>query len=151
AVLAPANAAPEQGSAKPAKSAGSSVDPTDLLDWFASPQRFAVAPFENRSNVRVFDWLVAGAPFEISEKTEGVLGLEPTGGRLHVGGDAVAAEPAPVAAFAAARGAAFVITGWVERPNWQLRIDIALWKIAAGAATVAAEAQRTGDVRAYHQ
>ena len=119
--------------------------------WSPAPPRFAVAPFENRSNVRVFDWLVAGAPFEISEKTEAVLGLEPTGGPLHVAGAAIEADAAPVAAFAASRTAGFAITGWVDRPNWQLRIDLTLWKIAGGAAVVAAEAQRTGEVKAYHQ
>jgi tetratricopeptide (TPR) repeat protein len=119
--------------------------------WSPAPPRFAVAPFENRSNVRAFDWLVAGAPFEISEKTEAVLGLEPTGGALQVGGLAVEPDAAPVAAFAAGHAAGFVITGWVDRPNWQLRIAVALWKVTGPAAVVAAEAQRTGDVKAYHQ
>jgi Flp pilus assembly protein TadD len=109
-----------------------------------------VVPFENRSGVRAFDWLVAGAPFEISEKTEAVLGLEPTGGPLHVGGAAVEPEPAPIAAFAAAHRAELVITGWVERPAWQLRIGLTLWKVTGGIAVVVAEAQRTGDVKAYH-
>ena len=134
------------------KSAGSSaVESTDVPAWAPSPARFAVVPFENRSNVKAFDWLVAGAPFEISEKTEAVLGLEPTGGPLHVGSAMVLAEPGPIAAFAAAHEAAFVITGWVERPNWQLRIDLSLWKVTGKAAAVAAHAQRTGDVKAYHQ
>jgi Flp pilus assembly protein TadD len=44
-----------------------------------------------------------------------------------------------------------VITGWVERPSWQLRIAITLWKVTGATAVVAAEAQRTGDVKAYHQ
>jgi tetratricopeptide (TPR) repeat protein len=110
-----------------------------------------VAAFENHANVRAFDWLVAGAPFEISEKTEGVLGLEPTGGPLHVAGAAIESEVGPVAALAAARDAVFVITGWADRPNWQLRIDLLLWKVTGGAAVVAAEAQRTGEVKAYHQ
>jgi Flp pilus assembly protein TadD len=151
--LKPAPAAPKPAlAATPAaKSAGSSpVDSTDVPAWTPSPPRFAVAPFENHSGVRAFDWLIAGAPFEIGEKTEAVLGLEPTGGPLHIGGAAVEAEPGPVAAFAAARGAAFVITGWVERPSWQLRIALALWKVTPGGAVVAAEAQRTGDVKTYH-
>ncbi|HET9620564.1 MAG TPA: tetratricopeptide repeat protein, partial [Kofleriaceae bacterium] len=80
-----------------------------------------------------------------------MLGLEPSGGALHVAGAPVAADQAPVAAFAAARGAAYVITGWVERPNWQLRIDLSLWRVTGGVAVVAAEAQRTGDLKAYHQ
>ena len=115
-----------------------------------------MAPFENQAaNVRAFDWMIAGAPFEIAEKTEEVLGLEPTGGPLHVGGAAIAAEPEPVAAFAAERDAAWVITGWVDRPNWQLRLGVTLWKVtgagAARTAVVVAETQRTGEVKAYHQ
>lgn len=126
-------------------------DAPEVPAWRAGPARFAVAPFENHANVRAFDWLIAGAPFEISEKTEAVLGLEPTGGSLHVGGAPVAPDPAPVARLAAERGAQYVITGWVERPQWQLRIAILLWKVTGPTAVVAAEAQRTGDVKAYHQ
>jgi Flp pilus assembly protein TadD len=137
--------------AVPRPAGSSSIESADVPAWRPPPPRFAVVPFENRSGVRVFDWLVAGAPFEISEKTEAVLGLEPTGGALHVGSVAVPSEPAPIAVFAAAHDAAFVITGWVERPNWQLRIELALWKISGGTAVVAARAQRTGDVKAYHQ
>lgn len=145
-------APPRPPAAKPPKSAGSSaIESVDVPAWTEPPRRFAVAPFENRSNVRAFDWLIAGAPFEIAEKTEAVLGFEPTGGPLQVAGQEVAPEPAAVAAFGVGHDAAFVITGWVERPNWQLRIDLSLWKIAAGSATLAAEAQRTGDVKAYHQ
>lgn len=141
------------GSAEPPKPAGSSqVESSDVPPWQPSPARFAVAPFENQApGVRSFDWLVAGAPFEISQKTEDVLGLEPTGGPLHVGGTVVAAEPDPVAAFAAQRQAQWVITGWVDRPKWQLRIGITLWKVDKGQAVVVAEEQRTGDVKAYHQ
>jgi Flp pilus assembly protein TadD len=125
--------------------------PTDIPAFSPPPPRFAVAPFENRSGAKVFDWLVAGAPFEISEKTEAVLGLEPAGGALHVGGAAVAPAPGPIAAFANAHQAVYVITGWVERPSWQLRVGLSLWNAAGATAVVAAEVQRTGDVRAYHQ
>ena len=136
-----------------AKPAGSSaVESSDIPPWKTSPPRFAVAPFENESGVRAFDWLVAGAPFEISQKTEDVLGLEPTGGTLHVGGDRVASEVEPVSAFARQRDAAWVITGWVDRPNWKLRVGITLWSVKPGAdAVVVAEAQGQGEVPAYHQ
>ncbi|HEY0194224.1 MAG TPA: tetratricopeptide repeat protein, partial [Kofleriaceae bacterium] len=144
---------PAPGSEAPApKSAGSSpVESVDVPAWTPPPARFAVAAFENHSTVRAFDWLIAGAPFEAAEKTEAVLGLEPAGGPLYVDGAAIEAEQAPVAAFARSRGAAFVITGWVERPNWQLRIDLSLWRVTGGVAVVAAEARRTGDVKTYHQ
>jgi len=142
-------AAPRPAAPKPAGS--STVESADVPEWTPPPRRFAVVPFENRSNVRAFDWLVAGAPFEISEKVEAVLGLEPTGGPLHVAATSIEAEPTQVAAFAATRGADFVVTGWVERPAWQLRIDLSLWKIRGRTAELAAEAQRTGDVKAYHQ
>ncbi|MGN6104569.1 MAG: tetratricopeptide repeat protein, partial [Kofleriaceae bacterium] len=137
------------GAATPAGS--SPVESSDVPEWRASPPRFAVAPFDNESGVQAFDWLVAGAPFEIAEKTEDVLGLEPTGGSLHVSGERVEAEPDPVAAFAARRAASYVITGWVDRPRWQLRIGLAIWKVTGRSAVVVAEAQRTGDVKAYHQ
>jgi Flp pilus assembly protein TadD len=109
-----------------------------------------VAPFENRSGVRVFDWLVAGAPFEIASKTEAVLALEPAGGPLFVGGTQVSPIPMMVAAFAKEQDARYVITGWVERPNWQLRIAIAVWKVDGGAATLVHEATREGPVPSYH-
>ncbi len=149
-------ARPAAGAPKPAGSSAiatprSPIEAADVPVWAPTPPRFAVAPFENRAGVRAFDWLIAGAPFEIGEKTEAALGLEPTGGPLHVGGLAVEPDVAPVAAFAAGRAAAFVITGWVDRPSWQLRIDLTLWKVTGPAAVVAAEAQRTGDVKAYHQ
>lgn len=135
----------------PPRPAGSSpVESSDVPDLAPLPPRFAVAPFENRSGVRAFDWLVAGAPFEIAEKTEGVLGLEATGGPLYVTAAPVAAEPAAVAAFAASRGATWVITGWVERPNWELKLAVTLWKVAGPAATVVHVATRRGPVPTYH-
>jgi tetratricopeptide (TPR) repeat protein len=79
-----------------------------------------------------------------------VLGLEPVGAPLFVGAAPVAATPAAVAAFAQAQHARYVVTGWVERPNWQLRIAIAVWKIDGGAATLAREAVREGPVPSYH-
>ena len=35
-------------------------------------------------------------------------------------------------AFARQRDAAWVITGWVDRSNWKLRIGISLWKVKPG-------------------
>ncbi|MEJ7604637.1 MAG: hypothetical protein WKG01_42685 [Kofleriaceae bacterium] len=140
----------------PVKPAGASpVESTDVPPWRASPPRFAVAPFENHSNARAYDWLVAGAPFEIAQKTEDVLGLEPTGGPLHVTAQHIEPEPEPVATFGAARDAPWVITGWADRPSWQLRVALTLWKLSGPAtartAEVAAESQRIGEVKAYHQ
>lgn len=149
-VVASPGAGAQPRPAPPRPAGSSAVESSDVPAWRPPPPRFAVVPFENRSGVRAFDWLIAGAPFEISQKTEAALGLEPTGGALHVGGAAVAPAAAAIAAFAATRDAAYVITGWVERPSWQLRISIALWRIKGGAA-VAAEAQRTGELKAYHQ
>lgn len=142
---------PNAPAGPPPKPAGSSpVESSDLPDLAPLPPRFAVAPFENRSGVRAFDWLVAGAPFEIAEKTEGALGLEATGGPLYVTAAPVPAEAAAVATFAAGRGAGWVITGWVERPNWELKLSITLWKVTGRVATIAHEAQRRGPVPSYH-
>lgn len=142
----------ETGSAGPPAPAGSStVESNDVPAYAVSPAAFAVVPFENRSGVRAFDWLVAGAPFEIAAKTESVFELESTGGPLFVGGTPVPADPVQLAAFAKPRGASWVVTGWVERPNWELRIAISLWKVTKGTATLVHEAQRTGPVPAYHR
>ncbi len=147
---------PSAGSAEipqlTARPAGSSpIESSDIPDLRRGPERFAVVPFENHSGVRAFDWLVAGAPFEIAEKTEGVLGLEASGGPLYVGAEPVPAEPQPIATFGAVERASWVITGWVERPNWELKIAITLWKVTAGKASVAHEAQRRGPVPGYHK
>jgi tetratricopeptide (TPR) repeat protein len=139
-----------EGSNAPRPAGSSAVESSDVPEVKASPPRFAVAPFENRANVRAFDWYQWGAPFEIAEKVEGVLGLESTGGALFVGASAVPAEPTAVAAFAKRHGATWVVTGWVERPNWELRIAISLWKVDAGVATRVHEAVRQGKVEAYH-
>lgn len=143
---------PGAGSAGPPVPAGSSaVESMDVPDHRPGPARFAVAPFENRSGVRVFDWLIAGAPFEIASKTEDVLDLESTGGPLFIAPTRVAADPVTISAFAAQHDAQWVITGWVERPNWELRIAISLWKVTRGTATLVHEAQRTGPVPDYHR
>jgi len=149
---------PKAGSTAKVTPAGSStVESNDVPVLAASPTKFAVTPFYNHSEARAWDWLVAGAPFEIAEKTEAVLGLEPTGGPLQVGATMIEPEIEPVAAFGAERDAQWVVTGWVDRPNWQLRIAVTLWKVTrvgagkAATAVVAAEAQRAGDPKTYHQ
>src|SRR5436190_14986422 len=105
------------GSGKIVSAGSSAVESNDVPPLQASPARFAVAPFVNHSEAKAWDWLVAGAPFEIAEKTEDVLNLEPTGGPLQVGATMIEPEPEPVAAFGAANDAQFVVTGWVDRPN----------------------------------
>ncbi len=153
----PAPPDPDTGgqSADEATPAGSSpVESSDVPDLATAPQHFAVTPFVNRSTTRSFDWLIAGVPFEIAEKTEEVLGLEPTGGPLRVGGTPIDPNAAAVAVFGGSQEATWVITGWVDRPNWQLRIGATLWKVDLGASPIArvtAEAERTGDPKAYHQ
>jgi len=149
---------PETGGdpADKAVAAGSSsVESSDVPPLATSPARFAVTPFINHSGARAWDWLVAGVPFEIAEKTEDVLGLEPTGGPLRVGGAVIEPEIEPVTALGIERNATWVITGWVDRPNWQLRIAGTLWKVTgvgkAATAVVVAEARSTGDPKTYHQ
>ncbi|HEU0029265.1 MAG TPA: tetratricopeptide repeat protein [Kofleriaceae bacterium] len=131
--------------------AGSSpVESSDIPEWKPSPARFAVTPFINHSNARALDWLMIGAPFEIAEKTQEVLGLEPTGAPLFVGPQVIDPEPDPVLEVAARERASWVITGWVDRPNWNLRIQATLWKVDGKTAYVVAEAQKTGDPKTYH-
>src|SRR5689334_21243370 len=156
--VAVAQVPPGQGSgsavgAEVAKPAGSSaVESSDIPVWKPSPARFAVAPFENESGAKSYEWAIAGIPFEIAEKTEDALGLEPTGGTLYVGAEKVPSEVEPVTAFARAREAEWVITGWVDRSNWKLRLGITLWQVKPGTeAVVVAEEQKAGEETAYPQ
>ena len=135
----------------PSAHAAPGEDAADVPPQTAGPARFAVAPFENHSTVKALDWLIAGAPFEIAEKSENVLGLAATGGPLAVPRSAVESDPIAVAAYARETGATYVITGWVQRPNWELRLDAAVWKVVGGAAVVVGEAKRQGPIATYPQ
>jgi len=122
-------------------------------DWSAGPPSVAVTPFENHVVKGVsWQWLVAEAPFEIAEKSQGVLGLEAIGSPLYVGGSMVPAEPDTVAAFGAPLHADYVVTGWFDTVAEELRVDVVIWKLHKGAsATIAGEAQQRGPVPTYHQ
>ena len=124
----------------------------DLPEWAPGPAKFAVTPFENHvTNGRALDWMIAGTPFEIAEKSEAVLGLDPVGGPAFVGGDAVPAEPDTVADFGHKAGVTYVITGWYDKIGDALRIDMIVWKVPAkGNASVAGEAQQQGPMTSYH-
>src|SRR5438094_837015 len=124
----------------------------DVPDWQAGPAKFAVTPFENHvPNGRALDWIVAEAPFELAEKTEGVLGLDPTGGPLFVPGEAVPAEADTVADFGKGMGATYVVTGWFDKPGDTLRVDAIVWKLDKGTAKVAGESQQAGPMASYHK
>jgi tetratricopeptide (TPR) repeat protein len=122
-------------------------------DYTAGPQRIAVSPFENHvTNGKSLEWIVAEAPFEIAEKAENVLDLEPVGAPLYVPGVRVPAEPDTVADFAKKMDAKLVVTGWYDRIGEQLRLVILVWKADGGPnARKVGEAQRMGAVTAYHK
>ncbi len=144
---------PEGQPAETAKPAGASpVESADVPAWQPSPARFAVTPLENHTTGKTLDWIVAEAPFEIAEKTEGLLGLEPAGGSLYVGGTQIPADEPSVAAFGAQQHVPWVITGWFDKPSaTELRIDLILWRVEKGTAKLAAQAQKSGDPKTYHQ
>src|SRR5262245_25637023 len=124
----------------------------DIPPWAPGPATFAVTPFENHvARGSALEWIIAEAPFEIAEKTEAVLGLDPIGGPLYVPGEWVPAEADTVAAYGTKVGATYVITGWFDRPGTDLRVAVLIWKIDHGAAKVAGQAQRSGDPKLYHR
>ncbi|MDB4959223.1 MAG: Tetratricopeptide 2 repeat protein, partial [Myxococcales bacterium] len=129
----------------------------DIPDFAPGPAKFSVTPFENHVvKGSSLDWIIAEAPFEIAEKTESVLGLDPTDPPLYVPGERVPPEPDTVAAYAAKTGAQYVITGWFDRPsasdpNIELRLDVIVWTITGKAAKIAGEAQRMGRLAGYHK
>ncbi len=108
----------------------------DLPDVPARPpDRFAVMLFVNESSARAMDWAVAGVPFELGEKVAQVFPLEPAYGPLVVpDGPAVSADPATVAAYAARVQARWVFTGWIQRPQNDLKLGVTLWLVDGGVA-----------------
>ena len=125
--------------------------PTDIPDVAPGPATFAVTPFENHvPNGKSVDWMVTGTPFEIAEKTEGVLGLDPVGAPLYVPAESVPPEADTVAAFGNKQHATLVITGWFDKVGEDLRIAMIVWRIDRGGARIASEAQRQGPLSGYH-
>lgn len=136
-----ARAQPDRATAAPIAAGASSLPdvPAQI------PDRFAPMLFENRSGVRVLDWAMAGLPLVLAERLERQSGLAPAYDAWVVpSGAPVVPTPATVAAFAASRGARWVVTGWVERPDWQLRVSVAVWRVDGGVATVAGERVEVG-------
>lgn len=130
----------------------STVKEADIPAHTQTPPRFAVAPFQNQSTSKNLDWLIAGAPFEIDEKSEAVLGLAPTGGPLVVGTSFDSEDPGLIAAYAKERRAAYVVTGWVNMRQENLRIAITIWKVGGPTgAIVVGEAKQTTTMASYHQ
>jgi Flp pilus assembly protein TadD len=88
----------------------------------------------------------SGAAFLVGEKVESVAALRPVyGPYVAPAGPPVAVNAGSVAAFAGKSGARWVFTGWVARPNWELQIGIALWKVEGGKAAPVGEVVRRGE------
>jgi tetratricopeptide (TPR) repeat protein len=124
----------------------------DIPPWTNGPAKVAVTPFENHVvNGKSLEWMVAGTPFEIAEKSEGVLGLDAIDPPFFVPGEDVPAEPDTVAAYGMKTGARYVITGWYDRPGEVLRIAVLIWKIDNGKAAVAGQSLKSGPPASYHR
>jgi tetratricopeptide (TPR) repeat protein len=124
----------------------------DIPPWSAGPAKIAVTPFENHVvNGKSLEWMIAGTPFEIAEKSEGVLGLDAIGAPFFVPGEAIPAEPDTVAGYGKKVGAQYVITGWYDRPGDVLRIAVLIWKIEKGGATIAGQSLKSGPQASYHR
>lgn len=113
---------------------------------------FAVTPFENHvANGRALDWITVEAPFELAEKTQDVLGLDPSGSPLFVPEAPVPPEADLVAAFAGQRHAEYVVTGWFDRVGEDLRIAVVIWRVERKiGARVVGEAKTQGVIGNYH-
>ncbi|HTE52189.1 MAG TPA: tetratricopeptide repeat protein [Kofleriaceae bacterium] len=117
------------------------------------PDAFAVMAFENRSGVAGMAWMSAGMAFLVGEKAEGSRSLRPVYGALVVpAGPPVAVGPRSVGEFARSVGARWVWTGWMTRPNWELQLGIALWRVdGPGDAVKVGEVMRQGDFARYSE
>jgi tetratricopeptide (TPR) repeat protein len=126
---------PDQGDPLAARALPRPVISTDLPDVPARPpDRFAVMLFPNESSSKNMDWAVSAVPFAIGEKVAARLQLEPAFGPLVVPpGPAIEASPAIVGAFAKRIGAQWVFTGWVQRPQDEIKLGVTLWRYDAAA------------------
>jgi tetratricopeptide (TPR) repeat protein len=127
-------------------------EPAVVPDFTKGPAKVAVTPFENHvTNGKSLEWMVAGTPFEIAEKSENVLGLDAVNPPLYVPGERVPADPDTVADYGHKMGAQYVVTGWYDRIREQLRIAILIWKVDKSAnAKLAGESQKLGAPADYH-
>ncbi|HTJ44102.1 MAG TPA: tetratricopeptide repeat protein [Kofleriaceae bacterium] len=145
---------PEQGDPTAAKAPPRPVIVTDLPDVPAKPpDRFAVMLFTNESGAKAMDWAVSAVPFALGEKVAHVLELEPTFGPLVVpDGPAIEATPTIVAQFAKRMNAQWVFTGWVQRPQFELKIGVILWQYdGVTAKPLGLETIRRGPVADMHR
>ncbi len=115
------------------------------------PDRFEVLPFTNRTTIAALDYLLTAAPFELAEKLERAYQLDPAYGPWVVRAGTDPSSAAGVAAAALAARARWVVTGWVERPSWQLRVGVTLWRVDHAGAAEVARAERTGPFAEVHQ
>ncbi len=144
---------PDKGDPAAAAAAPRAVVTTDLPDVPGRPpDKFAVMLFPNESGAKAMDWAVAAVPFALGEKVEHVLQLEPAFGPLVVPeGPAIDASPGVVGAFAQRTGAQWVFTGWVQRPQFELKLGVTLWHADKGVATpVGLEVIRRGPMPDMH-
>ncbi|HTL36320.1 MAG TPA: tetratricopeptide repeat protein, partial [Kofleriaceae bacterium] len=128
-------------------------EPAVVPDFTKGPAKVAVTPFENHvTNGKSLEWMVAGTPFEIAEKSENVLGLDAVNPPLYVPGERIPADPDTVADYGHKVGAQYVVTGWYDRIREQNRIAVLIWKVDKSAnAKKVAESQKMGPVADYHR
>src|SRR5262249_12331253 len=111
-----------------------------------APEGNLVLPFLNASGVAGLEWLRAGLAAELAEKLEQHPGLRSLNGETIVPeGTPGTVDAAGIAAAAAKVGARWVWTGSYSRPNWRLEINVRLWSVENGAATLVAEKRERGD------
>ena len=125
------DSAPAKGIAVGAPHVVHAADPIPGVPSVAPP-RVAIMPFENRASVRPLDWLIAGVPLTMHDRLEADHGLDIAGGPLIVHKTVPMLSSESIVAYAQEAGGDdvhWVITGWVSRPNWELRINATVWRI----------------------
>ena len=114
------------------------------------PAAYAVMALENRSGVSGLEWMERAMAFTVAEKAEGLALLRPVPGGWADRPASDVPESELIAAFGRDRGAQWVWTGYIDRPEWELELGLELWEVTeAGAAVRRAEVARRGEFQRY--
>jgi tetratricopeptide (TPR) repeat protein len=117
------------------------------------PEPYVVMPFDNLSGSSGLSWMRVALPFVMAERAEGIAKLRPIYDPYVVARAPRHKTPIDeerIAAFAKARSATWVFSGWIRRPDWKLEVGFKLHRLRGGKAKLVAETVERGEFKDVH-